>query len=206
MNQTKHSICLLRRSPSDWRRCSATIFDRSLQHIAERLLSSALCINARIIIIICDNYYYYYYYYQSMISHIKVNNKFKTLPRKPWLTPGLANCFHKKEKIYTKFIKKPTDKNKDEYIIIIIIIIIVKTTTESTTYLYSSLAITISLHYYTVLLLFLYYFYYYYYYYYYHYYYYLRLVTCRNFPAIMPYLSLAARDELSRLTWLTESS
>jgi len=54
--------------------------------------------------------------YDQSFPLIKVNNKCRTLPRKPWLTPGLANCCHKKEKLYTKFIKKPTDKNKQKYI------------------------------------------------------------------------------------------
>jgi len=40
--------------------------------------------------------------YDQSFPLIKVNNK---LPQKPWLTPGLANCCHKKEKLYTIFIK-----------------------------------------------------------------------------------------------------
>jgi len=43
--------------------------------------------------------------YDQSFPLVKVNNKCRTLPRKPWLTPGLANCCFKKEKLYTKFIK-----------------------------------------------------------------------------------------------------
>lgn len=35
----------------------------------------------------------------------RVDNKRKNVPRKPWITPGLANSCHKKEKLYKRFIK-----------------------------------------------------------------------------------------------------
>ena len=38
------------------------------------------------------------------------------MPRKPWLTPGLAKSCHRKEKLYKCFINNPTASNKLNYV------------------------------------------------------------------------------------------
>ena len=40
----------------------------------------------------------------------------KHIPRKPWVTPGIAKSCHTKEKLYKCFIKDPTEINKNKYI------------------------------------------------------------------------------------------
>ena len=46
---------------------------------------------------------------------VKYNLRNKTTPRKPWMTKGLARCCAKKEKLYKKFIKNPSDSNSLNY-------------------------------------------------------------------------------------------
>jgi len=52
----EHSVCLLRRFPSDWRRFSSTVIDSSLQRTC-----------CSIVLICVHNRHFYYYYYFSTI-------------------------------------------------------------------------------------------------------------------------------------------
>ncbi|MGE5862423.1 MAG: RNA-directed DNA polymerase, partial [Nitrososphaerales archaeon] len=49
------------------------------------------------------------------VQKIKITGK--CIPRKPWITPGLAKSCNTKEKLYKCFVKKPTDFNKNKYIV-----------------------------------------------------------------------------------------
>ena len=43
------------------------------------------------------------------------NYRNKTAPRKPWITRGLARCCAKKDKLYKKYIKDPSNVNFLKY-------------------------------------------------------------------------------------------
>ena len=45
----------------------------------------------------------------------KVKRNFKSIPRKPWITPGLVKSCNNKEKLYKCFIKDPNEVNKNRY-------------------------------------------------------------------------------------------
>jgi len=47
------------------------------------------------------------------LKRIKVTHK--SIPRKQWMTPGLAKSCNTKEKLYKIFIRNPTTQHKDEY-------------------------------------------------------------------------------------------
>ena len=54
--------------------------------------------------------------YENCFPLKRINITRNSIPRKPWLTPGLAKSCHKKEKLYKSFIKNPTPSNQLKYV------------------------------------------------------------------------------------------